>query len=1135
MRRLLVFSSLIVLCGLFATSRAWAQAGEPGSITGNLADAQGGALPGVVVSAVNQATNVTTSGVTNASGVYLLTPLVNGRYRVTFELSGFGPAVRDVEIRAGDRLRLDVSLNVGGVAEEVSVVAETPLLDTTSATRSQVIDQRLVESLPSSGRNPFTLSHNVVGVVGEGGSGNRQSISLRPFDNGGMDGISINGGVTRSNAFTLDGAPNTSREGGTSGSLAFVPSPDAVQEVRVATNTYDAQFGRTGGGTIAVTIRSGTNEFHGTGYYIHRNAALNSNLYQNIQRGIPKQEIFHYNPGATIGGPILRDRTFFFYSFEGLKSGIPVGTGQRAPTELERAGDFSQSGMTIYDPLNTIGGVPQPFPGNVIPQDRLDPVALNLLQYMPTPNSEPDAAGNNFFPSGNSRFDTYTSGIGRVDHNFNANHRIFARYAHNGRRETRAYDGREPVARTGGYHHRWNNVFSVDLTSTLGPTTVSSLRGGWTRHRRLDNSTPEDIGGFNPASLGFPSSFVGGLPGRFMPIRVNDYGGASIGQGGGQDGVADDFYVQQTITQIRGRHQVKFGAEYRTALSLVENPYGGASIGNLQHTRQFTSRRPNVNNLTAADGGNAFASYLLGYMASNSVNRSDPFNWRNSYVGAFIQDDWRVSNRLTLNFGLRWDYEIPTSERDNRVNGGFDPDAVALICEACPAAGLPREIAGGLTFASGRIYESDLNNFGPRAGFTFQIDPKTVLRGGYGLTYLPAETDRGSVYGFSRQTPFIASLDGGLTPAGRLSNPYPDGLLQPLGADGGIQTALGTSIDFDNRGREIPEFHQYSIGIQRELPWRSMIDINLVGSATRKRPVSLPINDLTADQIALGDAYLNELVPNPFVGLLPDGGSRNTAARVQRRTLLVPYPQFGGMDEGMLPLGRADYLGLQVSWEKRLSHGVHMLIGYTGSRSTEALAPLNQGEPLYEQLTSTHRPHVLRIAGGWNVPEFENRGWVMRHIVGGWQVNAVTFLRSGSTVGMPGSVDLIGDPRVSNPTTARWFNTCTLTVAGARQNCVSDAEQPAFQIRPENALDTTGSRLEGVYQHDPLYVDFSFFKNIRATQRVNLQVRVEMFNATNVVQWGGPNTTVTNTAFGSITENQANDPRFIQLQFRVSY
>ena len=262
---------------------------------------------------------------------------------MTFTLTGFNTAAREVEVRAGDRLRLDLGLAVGGLTEEVSVVAETPLLETTTATRSQVVAQELVENLPSSGRNPFTLSHVVPGVVGE--AGNRQSIQLRPFDNGGMDGISINGGVARSNSFTLDGAPNTSREGGTSGSLAFVPSPDAVQEVRVATSTYDAQFGRTGGGTIAVSIRSGTNQFHGTGYYIHRDAALNANLYENIVRGIPKQEIFHYNPGATIGGPIKRDRTFFFYSYEGLKSGIPSARASGRRPSSSANGDFSQSGL----------------------------------------------------------------------------------------------------------------------------------------------------------------------------------------------------------------------------------------------------------------------------------------------------------------------------------------------------------------------------------------------------------------------------------------------------------------------------------------------------------------------------------------------------------------------------------------------------------------------------------------------------------------------------------------------------------------------------------------------------------------------------------------------------------------------
>ena len=1138
MRRVVRGCSIVALFCLIPAATAWAQAGEQGSLTGTVTDAQGGALPGVTASAVNVQTNVTTTAVTNESGVYLLTALVNGRYRVTFTLSGFSPSAREIELRAGDRLRLDVGLAVGGLTEEVRVLAETPLLETTTATRSQVVAQELVENLPSSGRNPFTLSHIVPGVVGE--AGNRQSIQLRPFDNGGMDGISINGGVARSNNFTLDGAPNTSREGGTSGSLAFVPSPDAVQEVRVATSTYDAQFGRTGGGTIAVSIRSGTNQFRGTAYYIHRDAALNANLYENIVRGIPKQEIFHYNPGGTFGGPIKKNRTFFFYSYEGLKSGIPVGAGQRSPTELERAGDFSQSGGTIYDPLNTVNGVPQPFPGNVIPQNRIDPVARNLLAYMPTPNSAPDAAGNNFFPGNNSRFDTYTSGIARVDHNLSTNHRLFGRYAHNGRRETRAYAGREPEARTGGYHHRWNNVLSVDLTSTLTQTTVTTVRAGWTRHRRLDNSTAEDIGGFDSSTLGFPPSFVSAIPPRFVPITVADYGGAAVGQGGGQDGVADDYYVQGQLTNVRGRHQLKTGVEYRTARSLVDNPYQGANLGAFNFTRSFTSLRPTVATSTVADGGNAFASFLLGYIAVPTGNNSNvqvqaPLNWRNSYVAAFLQDDWRLSNRLTVNLGIRWDYELPTTERDDHVNAGFDYDSVALVCPACPASGLPRDLKGGLTFADGAIYSSDLNNVGPRAGFTYQVSDNTVVRGGYGLTYLPADTDRGTVTGFSRTTTYVASLDAGRTPANRLSNPYPEGILEPLGSSAGLATALGTNINYHIRDRKIPEYHQYSIGVQRQLPWRSVLDVSFVGSATRKRPVTRPVNDLSREQILLGDAYLNTLVPNPFVGLMPDAGATNTAATVQRRVLMRPLPQFGTINEQLVPIGYGNYSSIQVSWEKRLSRGVQLLVGYTGSRTTEALSSLNQGDPLYEQLTAMHRPHVLRVSGGWTTPSFEGHNWALRHLLGDWQINTVTFFRAGTPVGMPANVDLIGDPVLSDPTTARWFNTCTLTAAGVRQTCANASEEPAFQIRAENALDTTGDRLEGVMVHDPFYMDFSFFKNIRVNQRVNFQMRFEMFNATNVVQWGSPNTTVTSPAFGTITENQANDPRSVQLQFRVAF
>ncbi len=738
----------------WAASAAFAQA-ELATITGTLKDPQGGVLPGVTATAVNAETNVTTTAVTNEQGIYLLNSLVNGRYRVTFSLSGFSPVARDLEVRAGDRLRVDMTMQVGAMTEEVRVTAETPLLQTTTATRSQVIDQAKVESLPMSGRNPYALAYTVSGVTTQF---TRESISARPFDNGGMDQISINGGVSRSNEFLLDGAPNASREGASQGSLAFVPSPDAVQEVRVSTNTYDAQFGRTGGGVIAVSIRSGTNTYRGTAYYNHRDKSLNSNLYENDVRGIPKEDLFHYNPGFTFGGPVRlpgyngTSKSFFFYSFEGLKSGIPVSSGERTPTDLERAGNFSQSGATIYDPLNTVNGVPQPFPNNIIPADRFDPVARNLLQYMVAPNTDPDAQLNNFFARNNSRFDTYTSGIIRVDHNFGSNHRFFARYGHNGRRETRAKAGREEAALTAGYHHRWNNVFSVDLSSSIRPTLLSSARAGWTRHRRLDISGAEDMGGFDMASLGFPSTYTSAIPGRFPPIRINDYGGASVGQGGGQDGPSDDFYVSEVLTKVMGRHQLKFGGDYRYGISSVENPLGGVNLANLQFSRNFTSLRPNIGTLTVADGGNSFASFLLGYMASNSTTVSPVFDWRSSYVAAFVQDDWRLSNRLTLNAGIRWDYEAPLTETANQVNAGFDPTALALVCDACPASGLPRELHGGLTFADGAFYERDGNNFGPRVGFTYNPTQRAVVRGGYGLTYLDSSTDRGTQTGFTRAT-----------------------------------------------------------------------------------------------------------------------------------------------------------------------------------------------------------------------------------------------------------------------------------------------------------------------------------------------------------------------------------------------
>jgi hypothetical protein len=269
--------------------------------------------------------------------------------------------------------------------------------------------------------------------------------------------------------------------------------------------------------------------------------------------------------------------------------------------------------------------------------------------------------------------------------------------------------------------------------------------------------------------------------------------------------------------------------------------------------------------------------------------------------------------------------------------------------------------------------------------------------------------------------------------------------------------------------------------------------------------------------------------------LLPDGGSRNTAPTIQRRELMRKYPQFGTINEQLVPIGTRGYQAIQISWDKRLSQGVHMSAAYTGSRNVQRTAPLNQGEDLFEEVTDTHRPHVLRLTGGWQLPSFEGRGTLMRLAVGGWQINAATYFRSGLNVPMPGNVDVIGDPVLDNPTTARWFNTCTLTAAGARQGCANESEQPAFRIRPENALDTTGARLEGVYRSEPLTVDMSFFKTVRLQGRQNVQIRLELFNALNKVQWPNPNTTITSAQFGQVTETQQNDPRFIQIAFRYSF
>src|SRR5215510_9875178 len=713
-RRLLILSAAILLSsvGLLAPSAAQE---NRATIVGTVTDPQGNVISSATIKATNTETNTATSTTSNESGLYTLPFLPVGKYQISVSANGLKTVVRDrIELRVGDRIQLDFSMEVGAVTETVNVTSQAPLLETATASRGQVIDESKVRDLPLLGRNPFLLSVLSSGVQIQPTQG---SISFRPFDNGGMDAISINGGRQRSNEFLIDGAPNTGTENGGIGALSFVPSPDAVQEFRVQSNTYDAQFGRTGGGTVNVSLKGGTNKLHGSLYHYFRNDILNANSFQNNAANV-KRTAFRWNqPGLVIDGPIRipkvyngRDKTFFMFSWEKIISSIPAPVTQTQPTLEQRKGDFSKtmqadgkSRVTIYDPLKVVNGVRQPFPGNIIPDDRIDPVARKILEFIPLPNQPGNAQGfDNHSISPNARTGEYDQFATRLDHNLSERHKLSGRWVRNNRHEVRGLAGYEEPASPFFLHYRKNPGGGLDLTSTLSPTLVSNFKINFIRHEFAIQQYGD---GFDITQLGFPAAFQKQVQRQFFPrLNFTDY--SNIGNTGSQFTFSNTSSISETLNKTLGSHSLKFGGEARNLRDNYNNPT--SSVGNFDFNKGFTQRNPLTGD---AASGNAFASFLLGYPAGGSVPINPSFPYQHLYYGAFLQDDWRVSRRLTLNLGLRWDYESPISERFNQLNAGFDRTSTSPF----QAPGL--QLKGGLLFVDkgNRLpYERDLNNFGPR-------------------------------------------------------------------------------------------------------------------------------------------------------------------------------------------------------------------------------------------------------------------------------------------------------------------------------------------------------------------------------------------------------------------------------------
>lgn len=1114
------------------------------TVSGTITDSQGAVMPGVRVEVRNAETNADVTTVTNESGNYVAPFLATGTYSISAAKEGFKRALREkVELRVADRLQIDFQLDVGSLTEQIMVSATAELLETSTASKGQVIDGGKVADLPLLGRNPFLLAATSAGVQYTPTRGSR---SNRPFDNGGMDSFSINGGRQTTNEFLLDGVPDTNTETTSPSNLSFVPSPDATEEFKVQTNTYDAQYGRTGGGVINVSLKSGTNRLRGALYHYFRHDKLNANAFESNAVGA-KRSSFRWNqPGVQVDGPVVipklydgRNKTFFMFSWEKIKSAIPFPRTYTVPTLDQRNGDFSRTlqangqPITIFDPLTTAesGGsfVRQPFAGNRIPRDRIDPVAAKLLEFIPQPNAPGNAQGFfNLIATPNTVSDEYDQFITRIDQSLGERHKFFSRYVRGNRHEVNS-DALFPHPASPWYAHwRINQGGNFDLTSTISPSVVLSTRVGYIRHQFAIAQYGE---GFDPAQLGFPSTLVAQLPRQFFPrIDYTDYSAFGPQRSNGSEFTfSDTWSAAETVNKIVASHSLKFGGEFRVMFNNQDRPT--SSFARFNFRRNFTQRDPLRGD---AASGNAFASLLLGYPESGESDRRSPPAYSNRYYVLFLQDDWRLTRNLTLNLGFRWDYESPQSERYNQQNRGFDPSA------SVPLAGSARQVAGGLLFTDeeNRLpFERDLNNFQPRVGIAYQLASSTVFRGGYGLTYLPT-FDTGFNQGFSLLTPYVASTDGGLRPANRLSNPFPAGLPSPVGRSLGASTLLGRDIEYGFYDRRIPKVHQFSAGLQHELPWRVLVDASYVGSRTRGLQTRKGINEVPADQLRLGNALV-EPVPNPFAGLLP--GTQINGPTVPRQQLLRPFPQFLAINQDRHTIGYSDYHSFQLRIEKRLSAGFNFLASYTLAKSLEAVRYLNGQDAfgdLARELTSVDAPQRLILSGVYDLPSLAGANGVTRAVLGGWQLNGIATFQSGLPIDAPGGVLSTGiDPSFSGDerSRARWFNTCTLALSGARQNCASASEPVAFTVQPPFTLRTLSYRFPNIRTSRSGILDFSVFKAFAIREDVRLQFRAESFNAFNTPLFDAPNTTAGSAAFGVVSPSQANDPRNIQLALKLLF
>lgn len=1153
-KAILLIRSLLCL-GVLALS-AYSQTAQ---MTGTVTDATGASVPGAQVTAINVDTGVSRSSVTNDAGNYLITTLFPGRYSVTASAPGFKQMKRESLTLAVEQVaRLDFRMELGETKESVTVEATAVLLDAASNTIGTVVENRKITEIPLNGRNPLDLVGLSTGIRIQGGFGGK---------NGSLNNFSSNGGLANANSVQVEGLALDLAQ---MNSPSFVPPVDSTQEFRVQTNTFSAEFGRTSGAVVSISIKSGTNQFHGSAYEFLRNKVLNANNFFQNRAGNSRPNLIQNQFGASLGGPIRKDKTFFFVNWEEYRNRNAAPNITTVPTLRERSGDFSQTRnaagnvIAIADPLTTRQlpdgtYVRDVFPGNIIPSSRISRVASNIAPIWPLPNAQgnPITNVNNYSTVGGGGTNEHQV-VSKLDHNLDSRWKLFGTFS-------RIWADQFNLDPLGYKVNLTRQVTYARTHATAAATAVFSpgLIGEFhTGFARYDSPSVPYALGFDITTLGFPRALADATQIKSFPA-FNVAGLVSVGSSASAGMTLVDLNSwgqRASMTWVKDVHTLKFGIDYRVQQlnQFQQNSFLPAF--------QFNNQMSAINPLRLdANSGVPLASFMMGYMASASVAKSERLANQRRYLSTYFQDDWKVTRKLTLNLGLDYSLEFPITERFNRKMW-FDPSAPLPISQT---VGLP--LVGGFRFADNDTrspYDLYTKQFGPRVGFAYQLFPRTVIRSGYGLFWIPGAitevTGDNRAPAWAINTLAVASQDGGVTPYNTLDNPYPDGILTPPGGSAGLNTLIGQNAAANQRNFRSGYMQQWNFDIQQELGRGSVLEVLYAGSSGVGLPAqwASQLNQLSDSYLSLGPA-LREQVPNPFFGVVQAGPlAQRTVARGQ---LLRPYPQFQTLYAEGMPLGHSTYHSFQLQFNRRMGSSVVSVaytlskaIGNTESRSdwleggaqgTSMGFLNNNNRRLDRSLAVADVPHRLVVSYSIDLPFGKGSRFLKdlgpaNLLVDGWQLSGLYTAQSGTpiAVGTPtnlsGAFNDVTDVYGSYSSNSRPDNNGTSAKlegdATSRLNRWFDTS--VFSQPAPYTFGTAPRTLPDARWHGTNNLDLGIFKNNRFGNdgRYNLQFRSEFFNVANHVRFGVAGIQLGNPTFG-VVSSQANQPRQIQLALKFLF